>query len=245
MTVSCYYRLNPWSVSADLGRRYGVPVYAGLSEARVQMSHKKDHEPVRRTVEAYRARALNAWQDGVDGIYFFNLFNPNLPIFREAGDPAALSRGNRVYFASVRSVGGSHWRFPNVHLYRRTPILSPEKASGSPMPIRREPVEICFDAAGAIPTGSQVQLRFRFTGITERRHVAVRWNGRWLSGGEVGGEQLRFPLVPSEVRARGNTAAVMLDRGDASATWDDVQVWIATQGSIEQMEAGLTPLTVG
>ena len=59
--------------------------------------------------EAYRA--LNA---GVDGIYIFNQFDPNFPIFRQLGDRAALAGMERV--DQTAYVNPNAWSTPKYWL---------------------------------------------------------------------------------------------------------------------------------
>ncbi|MGB0579252.1 MAG: hypothetical protein ACPGVU_06070, partial [Limisphaerales bacterium] len=90
---SGYFRLTPWSESVALGQKHDVPVYANLSEARVmEKGFKRDWK--RYTAEAFRARALRAWNAGVNGIYTYNIFyffRTEHPIWNELGDPNALA----------------------------------------------------------------------------------------------------------------------------------------------------------
>ncbi|MEA3401449.1 MAG: family 10 glycosylhydrolase, partial [Armatimonadota bacterium] len=82
LITTCYFRLNPWEYSVELGHRYDVAVYPCLSDSRVR-GETRFH---RRSVESYRGRAMNAWTAGADGIHLFNFFNPDSPVFREVGD---------------------------------------------------------------------------------------------------------------------------------------------------------------
>ncbi len=97
---SGYFQLNPWTYSVDKARTQGVKVWAGLSESRVGGGHHR--HPGRAGDACYRARALNAWEAGVDGIYLFNLFDPRRAVWRELGDPARLESLERQYFVSYR-----------------------------------------------------------------------------------------------------------------------------------------------
>src|SRR5690606_16842459 len=53
----------------------------------------------------YRGRAAAAWGAGADGVYLFNLFDPQSPVWREAGDPELLATLDKDYFACPRGVG--------------------------------------------------------------------------------------------------------------------------------------------
>ena len=87
---SGYFRLNDWKYFADLGHKYNVKVYAGLSEPRVRNQH-----PILQRAKklVYRARAAEALQAGVDGIYLFNQFSvssPKMGYIREMGEPRKI-----------------------------------------------------------------------------------------------------------------------------------------------------------
>lgn len=234
VTTSGYYRLVPWHEMARLGKRYGVPVYASLNESRLR---DKDGaaDQTRDAIESYRGRALNAWQDEASGICFFNVFNPALSLWREAGEPAALSRLNRIYHASVRSMGGALWRAPNVQRYRRLPILSPQKIAGCPILVRGELTEVPIDAGGSLAAAREIELRMRVSSLPEAGHVLARWNGRWLPAGAYRDGLLRFRLQPEEVKPLGNVAGLVL-AGVAGPLWEDLQLWVAAEGTVEDME---------
>ena len=124
MTVSGYFRLNPWQVSVELGRKYGVPVYAGLSESRF-----RDNEirALRQSAAGYRGRAAEAWAAGAAGMYTFNLFNPKSPVFREIGDPVALAGMDKVMTTGARSVSGARsWMHDGLRFLNR-PYPLPER----------------------------------------------------------------------------------------------------------------------
>lgn len=237
MTVTCYYRLNPWQTSVELGHRYHVPVYAGLSESRV-IQPDGTREPLRQSIEAYRGRALDAWEAGIDGIYIFNLFQPDLPIWREAGDPLRLSRLNRIHFPSVRSMGQSNKRFPNHYRYRTVPLLAPDRAKGYTISLRHDVIEI--PVGGGNASGARaVELRLRIGGLTQAEQVAVRWNNAWLSTGSLYGNVLHLPLPPDSVCPFNSVGVVLAAPVQALPVLEDLQVWVAAESSLEEMERKL------
>lgn len=93
-----YFQLNDWSKLVELGHRYGVKAYAGLSEPRVT----SEHPALKRLSElAYRARAAAAWNAGVDGLYIFNEYcevRNRLGYLKEIGGQDKLARLNKLYF---------------------------------------------------------------------------------------------------------------------------------------------------
>lgn len=81
-----YFKLEPWENWVTLGKKYEVPTYACLVRRRI-IEKEMDADT---DIKYWRGEALNAWKAGIDGIYTFNRFNPNDPIFRELGDPEFL-----------------------------------------------------------------------------------------------------------------------------------------------------------
>ena len=83
-----YFKFEPWENLAALGRRYEVPVYAGFASRRITGGGRPEAAS---ELKIWRGEALAAWRAGVAGIYTFNRFDPNDPIFRELGDPERLA----------------------------------------------------------------------------------------------------------------------------------------------------------
>jgi Glycosyl hydrolase-like 10 len=94
LTGSGYIHLEPWANWAALGHKYDVPVYACLSGSRLG---NPSNPEARSDNKEWRDEALRAWDQGVDGIYTFNLFKPADPLFRELGDPELLRTLPRKY----------------------------------------------------------------------------------------------------------------------------------------------------
>ncbi len=116
-----YFRLNYWNYIVTQGHKYGVKVYADLSEPRV-----KDEHPLLNRLQnpVYRARAFAAWQAGVDGLYVFNEYNTRSQYLREIGSPAKLENKNNLYFVTYRNANpGSYLK--NGKDYLSLPLLTP------------------------------------------------------------------------------------------------------------------------
>jgi hypothetical protein len=120
LSGTCYFQLNPWEYLIGLGHKYDVPVYPSLSDSRVLSETRFQ----RRSLESYRGRAANAWAAGADGIYLFNYFNPNGPIWRELGDPQALKTKDKLYFLTVRN-GPPDSYLKDGARFRTLPVVSP------------------------------------------------------------------------------------------------------------------------
>ncbi|PYV17551.1 MAG: hypothetical protein DMG07_05510 [Acidobacteria bacterium] len=82
---------TPFSIPMEdwvgLGHQHDIPVYGSLSW--MSLFAKP---------EAIRAAAYRLWDEGVDGIYFFNLLRPEqFGCLYEIGDPKQLSRMSKLY----------------------------------------------------------------------------------------------------------------------------------------------------
>jgi hypothetical protein len=98
-----YFQLEPWENLVALGKRYDVPVYACLSASRIVSSSQPESKGA---IEVWRGEAKRAWDAGVSGIYTFNRFNPNDPIFRELGSLDTLRGLPATYeYNAGRSMG--------------------------------------------------------------------------------------------------------------------------------------------
>jgi len=118
---SGYFRLNPWEYLVELGNKYGVKVYAGLSEPRVTKEYpllKRLQSPV------YRARSAAALQAGVDGLYIFNEYNTRSKYLSEIGNKVKLKNKNNLYFVTYRNANPNSY-LKNGYDYSNIPILTP------------------------------------------------------------------------------------------------------------------------
>jgi hypothetical protein len=124
LVPSGYFRLRPWEDSVALGKKYDIPVYPCLSESRIR---DKESKAVRATLESYRARAMDVWQSGADGVYMFNFFHAPNPLWDELGDPAKLVRLNKVYTTGARGTRDllNLWNKDGAQ-YMKREHLSPE-----------------------------------------------------------------------------------------------------------------------
>jgi len=183
LAVSCYFRLNPWEVSVKLGHKYGVPVYPCLSETRLRDA---EAAKVRGSLECYRARAMEVWHAGADGIYMFNYHDPKSPLWREIGDPKTLTGLDKVYTTGARGVGVIDTWFAGGRKWLNRQLVSPE----SPIPLEPgKPTAVALfvgdDLAGAAAQGIgfAVTLRLRLEGLTHPDGVTVEVNGGALAAG--------------------------------------------------------------
>lgn len=48
-------------------------------------------------LQAWRGAAMSAWSAGADGLYTFNIWHPDHPIFSEIGDPSTIAGLDKIY----------------------------------------------------------------------------------------------------------------------------------------------------
>jgi len=90
-TLSGYFHLEPWANIKLLKEVFNTQVYACLSSSRLKYFDNRILPE-----EFWRGEGILAKEAGADGLYFFNVFNPDNPLFYEFGDIAAMkSKFNR------------------------------------------------------------------------------------------------------------------------------------------------------
>lgn len=210
LITTCYFRLNPWEYSVGWGHRHGVPVYACLSDSRVQGETRFR----RSSPQAYRGEAMNAWAAGVDGIHVFNLFRPESPVFREVGDVAVLRPMEKLYFVTVRDgKPGSYLKGGEAH--QALPVLVPRqpRAITARAPMKTQ-VFVGEDFSWAESAGfePEVTCHLELPLLGRREQVRVLFNGDALGGGKVAkGGWLDLPVPVGAVRRGPNEIEVALD----------------------------------
>jgi len=222
LTVTGYFRLNPWKKSVALGHKYQVPVYAGLSESR---QRDKVARKVYASPEGFRGRAMTAWSEGVDGIYLFNSFNPRHPLWRELGDPEGLKTLPKVYFTSARSYSSvNHW-WKKGASYMKRDILTPDKPrkimAGSEvtvtLPVGEDPVK----------TESNLLLKIRVRELPlPHDSLQVSLNGNPVALKQGDGNYLEGHVSRDFVKEGDNQVRFLLKPGkQKSAVVEDLQLW--------------------
>ena len=123
-----YFQLNPWQTSVELGKKYGVPVWACLAENRVRDPRGNT---ARKSAAALRARAAAAWAAGVDAIEMFNHFDPHQSYWNELGSLDSLRDLPKTYFVSVQGEGSAQSWIPTDE-YITLPSLTPDEPETIP-----------------------------------------------------------------------------------------------------------------
>jgi len=220
LVTTGYFQLNPWSYSAELGRKYHLPVYPSLDESRVR---DESARKLRMSVAAYRGRALAARYSGLPGVYLFNAFNPHHSIWRELGDPDQLVTLPHDYFASIRGVGAAAGGALPHRPDQDAATLNP----GAPLPvIFDKPAETEFyTGADLTRTGTnatpQVTLRLQFDKPSPE-HLNVEFNGERLSNGKAAGNWMEYALKPEQLPPGKNKVAVQLNEKSSPLKWTDL-----------------------
>jgi Glycosyl hydrolase-like 10 len=222
MTVTGYFRLNPWETSVELGHKYDVPVYACLSETRFK---QPDIKAPRSSDGGYRGRALQAWNAGVDGIYVFN-FNAKSPLWNEVGDPAKLAGMNKVYTTGARGTKViNSWLVGGKRFLNRDPV-SPDMPRAL---VPGERVEFELRTGETIPKGAPptVTLQLHVKGDVEAGTVQARLNGRDLPVGKRNEAWLEYS-VPQECVLKGsnNVSVAFVSAAAEKVVLDDALLWV-------------------
>ncbi len=221
LIASGYFQLNDWSYSVKLGHQYGVKVYPSFDESRVRDTAA---QKLRKSVATYRGRALDAWQAGADGVYLFNSFNPNSPLWRELGSPEKLAGQDQDYFASVRGLGAAAGgAYPHME-FQRIPDLNPAR------PLTLKPgssSQITFNvgddlAAKAPEAQPAVQLRLQFKEPVSPEGLAVTLNGAPLPAGKTKDNWLEFVVAAKDIKAGGNQVQITLPTKARAAALTDL-----------------------
>ncbi|MBN1590028.1 MAG: hypothetical protein JW888_10975, partial [Pirellulales bacterium] len=222
MVVSGYFRLNPWKTSVELGHRYHVPVFASLDEPRFR---NKEFQNARRSIECQRARALDAWRSGVDGIYLFNYFHPTLPACNELDDPEALMTMDKLYTTGAREFRSARSWLAGAKECLNRPLCLPERPKTLSVD---KPARVTLDVHDrVVQNGGTATLRLYTTGVGDAENLKVTLNGHRLGGAKQEGRWTQFAVKPSLVKTGKNTFAVSLNEPEKKkAVLSDLLLWI-------------------
>ena len=214
LVVSGYFRLNPWETSVQLGHQYGIPVYPCLSECRI----KGEAGEIRKSPLSYRARAANVWQSGADGVFLFNLHDPDSPLWNEMGDPVRLAGLDKDYSTGARAAGVvNRWLKGGDRFLNRDPI-SPERprelAPGSSTII-----ELCISEDGGSQESQACRLdatlRLCMENLVLPSTIRVKVNDEDQGNASRSDSWLEF-AVKREVLTEGvNTIEILLDKSSS------------------------------
>lgn len=209
LITTCYFRLNPWKYSVELGHRYGVSVYPCLSDSRTR-GETRFH---RNSPESNRGRAADAWLAGADGIHVFNLFDPRSPVWREVGDRQKLRTMSKIYFVADRDGRPGSW-LKGGEKYQNLTIFGPghAKAVRSSQALKL-PVTIGDDLAWAQQAGHKpaATCHLEMPGLKRPEQVLVTFNGRRLPGGKLSHGWLDLDVPVACVKPGENSVEIALN----------------------------------
>lgn len=220
---SGYVQFVPWRETVALCHANGVACYPCLSNATMR---DLANRALRGNIETYRARAVNAWAAGADGLQIFNVFNQQHPLWRELGDPQALAGRDKRYFvtflgprmaAAYLGDGGSYVTIPT--LCTDAPVtIEPGQAHA-------EPIEIAEDITAGGTLSPEVELSVQFEELPPAGTLAVSINGRRLVVPDTDENWLRY-RVPAEAVREGDNSVRIEVAADAAApvVWREAYV---------------------
>ena len=243
LITTCYFRLNPWKYSVELGHKHGVQVYPCLSDSRVRGETRFR----RSSAEGYRGRALNAWNAGADGLHLFNYFNPHTPMWKEIGDPEAMATMDKLYFVNVRDDDPRRF-LASGREYRTVPVMGPShprlittgKAVTLPIEIGDDPSSV--QRAGYKPN---VELHLEVPSIRRVKQLHVKLNGAELTGGLLNKGWIDYSVPAASVKPGMNEVEIAADPtalgpDDWSVEYDGEakpsQYWSRDRGSSRTVE---------
>ena len=206
LVTTCYFRLNPWAYSVQLGHKYDVQVYPCLSDSRVRGESRFR----RSSLESYRGRAMNAWTAGADGLHLFNYFDPNAEIWRELGDPDSLLTKDKLYFVHVRDgdpqsylSGGRHYRTAELLGPSHGRQITPGHAIQIDLAVGDDPATA--EARGKRP---KVELHLEAPAVTDLGQLHVAMNGTPLTDGTLNDGWVDYAVPVSAVRYGANQLTI-------------------------------------
>ena len=209
LITTCYFRLNPWEYSVQLGHKYGVPVYPCLSDSRVRGETRFR----RSSGESYRGRAMNAWTAGADGLHLFNYFNPNAAMWKELGDPNALQVMDKLYFVNVRD-DDPHRFLAKGREYRTVPVVGPSHprlvTAGESVTLG---IEIGDDISAAQRRGYKagVTLHLEVPSVKNADQLHVKFNGIELAGGLLNAGWIDYSVPLTAAKQGTNKVEIVVD----------------------------------
>ncbi len=217
---SGYVQFVPWADTVRLCHAHDIAVYPCLSNPTLR---DLDNRALRATIETYRARAVNAWAAGADGLQIFNVFTQSHPLWRELGDPQGLVGLDKRYFVTFLGP-----RMAGAYLSGGASFIEiPTLCSDAPVNIapgeaHEEPIEIAEDIRADGTLAPEVALSVQFAERPPAGAVSVSLNGRRLVAPEADGNWLRF-RVPGEIVREGDNVVRVecADGADAEVTWRD------------------------
>lgn len=175
-----YFRLQEWVDIVKLSHRYDIPVWASMDESRVQ---GRDN---RNSLEAYRARIMNAWRAGVDAVWIFNYFHfpgsPEFQLLKEAGEIKTLAFTDKVYVPDDLGPKYTGFYLANgVDYVRRPKTFAPKDPDSlKPGDSRQVELRVGDDLSSASAHGFEVTPTLRLQAEAGQDDLLIELNDRPL-----------------------------------------------------------------
>ena len=222
-----YFRLQEWTDIVAMAHGYGVPVWAGMSESRVEP------RDLHNSIEAFRARAMNMWNAGVDALYLFNFSFRTRPQFRllfEIGDPERLAHLDKMYVPDARGFASAgEWLKGGDAFYTRPQSLPQELSKSRPKAIVNILIGDDLSVRKAKDLEASPALGLQFKDIAAIEGLNVMLNGTALKwqGGTLDANFVRYELSPTWVKKGVNAVEITYETtDDTKLLLTGLQLWI-------------------
>jgi hypothetical protein len=213
------FQFNDWDYSVALARKYAVKVYPSLDNPRVKDDVAKQ---MRTTLLGYRARAAKVWAAGADGVYMFNFFDPKSALWREVGEPQALARLDKDFFASfLGAVNSSNGNLP-LAPFTKLELLNPGNpkavAPGKTVTAR---LNVVKDFSNSDHVTLKLRLRFKLP--PDVKLLKVTFNEQPPGFLHSERDWVEYSLSPQDVRSGINrTTVTLLADAPQRTDWTDL-----------------------
>jgi len=195
MIPSGYFQLAPWRDTVALCHSHGVAVYPCLSNCTLMDLAARKR---RMNIETYRARAINVWASGADGIQIFNCFDPAHPLWRELGSPETLKGRTKHYYGTYLGPRMTKGYLIGGDKYMRLPTLCPYALVDlKPGQSHVTTVNIGEDVGsgdGEDPV-PRITLRLQVSEPVEPAQMTLRINDKPLGRGTLKDDWLEYPVA--------------------------------------------------
>ena len=230
LVTTCHFRFNPWETSVALGHQFDVPVYPCLSSGGQWL--KGENARMRNLRACYRARAMNVWDAGADGVYLFNYYGAghshHSPLLREMGDPGTLRAGDRVYTTCARGHKTERY-LPDGERFINRSLLTP-LCPRRLKPGQTEEVELRVGETVKPGKGRQAPkatLRLQARALSHAADLTVKLNGNPLRSSSIAGTWLDYRVPPTLVKRGVNRFELMLEpKSRAELLLTDLLLWV-------------------
>lgn len=224
LVLGGYYQIHNWEDGVAWAREYpGVKVYPSLDDCRLADA---EAVTIRETVEAYRGRAAEALNAGMDGVYTYNLWpnrsNPRHQLWNQMGDPDVLEPLNKDYVASFhgkrKAAGGS---LPHDS-YQTRERLNPENPYTVTTSVSKSAKLMLADTSTVGDPDPAITLRLRIRPPFTVGNIGVTMNGTALSvaSPSTSGNWIIYTVPPGLAIRGENTVTVSSTSG--SVVWEDL-----------------------